>query len=214
MVGKSLTGMERTFCLAMILLGMAGAAYFAHRLSSGQSVESDVRAAPVLRTGLVVEGPNGHGYQYVADPNISWQHAREAAQALLWRGMRGYLATIDSKAEFDFIVSTAFSRQYPDVTYLGGRQTSPGQWRWVTGPDAASDSGKGRMFWKGYKKGSAQPGTFADWMATAFSHGGKWDVHNVCCVTLFSYHRPQFSTSLGTGDREEGVSGYLVEFGR
>src|SRR5690349_10837874 len=107
--------MERTSCLAMILLGLAGAAYFAHRVSSGQSVGRDVRAAPVLRTGPVVEGPNGHAYQYVADPNVSWQHAREAAQALVWHGKHGYLATIDSQAEFNFIVSTAFSRQYPDV---------------------------------------------------------------------------------------------------
>jgi hypothetical protein len=32
-------------------------------------------------------------------------------------------------------------------------------------------------------------------------------------VTLFSYGVPQFSTSLGTGDYQEHVAGYLVEFG-
>ncbi|MBN9587499.1 MAG: hypothetical protein BGN85_04220 [Alphaproteobacteria bacterium 64-11] len=213
LMGEPLTGMERIFRLGMILLGVAGAAYLAHRLITG-SLENDTSAVPVLRTSAVVEGPAGHGYQYVAAPGVSWDFARDAARGHHWHGMTGYLATIDNEAEFDFIVSTAFSRQYPDVTYLGGRQTAAGEWRWVTGPDAIDDGGKGRLFWKGYENGSVQPGAFAHWMATAFSHGGKWDVRNVCCVTLFSYHRPQFSTSLGNGDRDEGVSGYLVEFSR
>jgi hypothetical protein len=50
-------------------------------------------------------------------------------------------------------------------------------------------------------------------MFSAFQHGGKWDVDKVCCVTLFSYRKRQFSTSLGTGDKDEGVAGYLVEYG-
>jgi hypothetical protein len=50
-------------------------------------------------------------------------------------------------------------------------------------------------------------------MSTAFQHGGKWDVGKVCCVSLFSYGVPQFSTSLGSGDRDEHVAGYIVEFG-
>jgi hypothetical protein len=50
-------------------------------------------------------------------------------------------------------------------------------------------------------------------MATAFQHGGKWDASRVCCVTLFSYQIPQFSTSLGTGNVDENIAGYLVEFG-
>jgi hypothetical protein len=35
----------------------------------------------------------------------------------------------------------------------------------------------------------------------------------VCCVIIFSYGVPQFSASLGTGDTQEHVSGYVVEFG-
>jgi hypothetical protein len=30
---------------------------------------------------------------------------------------------------------------------------------------------------------------------------------------MFSYRRRQFSTSLGDGDKDEGVAGYLVEYG-
>ena len=83
----------------------------------------------------------------------------------------------------------------------------------ATGPEGASDGGKGKLFWRGYEQGAAQGGSYASWMATAFQHGGRWDVNEVCCVSLFSYGLPQFSTSLGTGDVDENIAGYLVEFG-
>jgi hypothetical protein len=83
----------------------------------------------------------------------------------------------------------------------------------VTGPDARADGGKGLLFWSGFENGRAPEGRFATWMFSAFQHGGKWDVANVCCVTLFSYRRRMFSTSLGNGDTDEGVAGYLVEYG-
>jgi len=198
----------------MILLGLAGVGYFADRLWKGKSLQADTQSLPVLRTTAVVSGPDGHGYQYIAARNISWEDARLAAEKRSWQGQTGYLATIDSRAEFAFIIGTVFSRQYPDVTYLGGYQSAPGEWRWVTGPDGQMDAGRGRLFWSGHADGHAPTGAFAEWMQTAFQDSGKWSIHNVCCVTLFSYHRPEFSASLGTGDAAEGISGYLVEYGR
>jgi hypothetical protein len=170
-------------------------------------------AAPALVSSPVTETADGHAYQFVAAPGIRWDAARAAASQLSWRGHRGYLATIDDAGEYQHILDRLFSRSYPDVTYLGGRQTAPGEWRWVTGPDGAADGGKGMLFWRGYEQGAAQIGRYANWMATAFQRGGKWDAGKVCCVSLFSYGVPQFSTSLGNGDADEHVSGYLVEFG-
>jgi hypothetical protein len=106
-----------------------------------------------------------------------------------------------------------FPTTYPGVTYLGGRKTAPDQWRWVTGPDAVADGGKGKLFWIGGDQGISPGNLYANWMSTAFQDSGKWALSKVCCVTLFSYGMPQFSTSLGTGDTDEGVTGYLVEFG-
>ena len=126
-----------------------------------------------------------------------------------WR----HLATIDDANEYQFIVDRIFPHAYPDVTYLGGRQTAPGEWRWVTGPDSAADGGKGVLFWRGDEQGAIAGGHYANWMSTAFQHGGKWDVSKVCCVSIFSYGVPQFSTSLGTGEPDEHVAGYVVEFG-
>jgi len=167
-------------------------------------------AFPAVPSSRVVEAPDGHAYQYIAAPNLSWDKARAAAERHSWQGHKGYLATIDSAAEFQFVLQNVFPDD-TDVTYLGGRQTAPGEWRWVTGPDAEADSGQGLLFWRGYENGEKIG--FADWMFSAFQHGGKWDVDKVCCVTLFSYRKRQFSTSLGTGDADEGVAGYLVEYG-
>jgi len=163
-------------------------------------------------TTRVFERPDGHAYQYIRAPNLTWDAAKAAAQKRTHKGRRGYLATINDKAEFDFVMKAVFP-ETTDVVYIGGRQTAPNEWRWVTGPDANEDGGKGRLFWTGAAKGSAPEGAFADWMFTAFQYGGKWDVSKVCCVTLFSYRKRQFSTALGNGDPDEGVAGYLVEFG-
>lgn len=167
---------------------------------------------PALQSSEVIQAPTGHAYKYVAAPNIGWDKARDAAAKLSFNGHRGYLATIDDRGEFDFVMTKVFPGDDTDVTYLGGRQTAPGEWRWVTGPDASADGGKGLLFWQGYENGHAVAGRFAQWMFSAWQHGGKWDVGKVCCVTLFSYRRRMFSTSLGTGDTDEGVAGYLVEF--
>ena len=172
------------------------------------------RVAPLPDSTAVIAGPGGHAYQYVAAPHVSWNAARDAAHKLTWHGKAGYLATIDNEAEYRFIIDHVFAHAYSDVTYLGGRQTAPGEWRWVTGPDAKADGGRGSLFWQGDDQGTAANGQYANWMASAFQHGGTWDVAKVCCVTLFSYGMPQYSTSLGSGgDNHEGVAGYLVEFG-
>jgi hypothetical protein len=166
-----------------------------------------------LGSTAVVSAPTGHAYQYIAAPDLSWDAARAAAENRSWHGYRGYLATIDDAAEFRFIRDRVFSHAFPDVTYLGGRQASPGAWRWVTGPDGAEDGSKGRLFRNGKAKGATPAGRYANWMTTAFQKGGKWDASKVCCVTLFSYGVPQFSTSLGNGDSQEHIAGYLVEYG-
>ena len=170
-------------------------------------------AAPTSESSPVIEASNSHAYQYIAAPGLSWAAARTAAAGRSWHGHSGYLATIETAGEYQFILDHVFAEAYPDVTYLGGRQTAPGEWRWVTGPDGAADGGKGRLFWRGNETGAVQGGLYANWMTTAFQHGGKWDMGKVCCVTLFSYGVPQFSTSLGNGNSEEKVAGYLVEFG-
>jgi hypothetical protein len=187
------------------------AIYIGNRLLAVAPVPPNVE--PILKNSAVIEAPDGHAYQYIAAPNSTWEAAHTAAEKRVHRGRRGYLATIGSAAEYQFIIDRVFPHTYSDVTYLGGRQTSPGEWRWVTGPEGQEDGGKGRLFWRGHEQGAVQGGNYANWMSSAFQRGGRWDDSKVCCVTLFSYGIPQFSTSLGNGEELEGVAGYLVEFG-
>ena len=170
---------------------------------------------PALESSEVVKAPTGHAYKYVVAPNITWAAARAAASKYVYEGQNGYLATIVDKAEFDFIMAKVFPNGGDtDTTFLGGRQTARGEWRWVTGPEAAADGGKGTLFWTGFESGHVEGGHFATWNFSAFQHGGMWDVKKVCCVTIFSYRRRLFSTSLGNGEPQEGAAGYLVEFGK
>ena len=202
--------------VAIILWVIAGLAVvvLAWRLLLGPHDSGGRELFPALPSTHVIERGDGHAYQYVAAANITWARARDAAAQMTSKGRPGYLATIADKAEFDFILHKVFPRDDTDVTYLGGRQTAPGVWRWVTGPDAAADGGKGELFWQGYAEGAVVGNHYAVWQYPAFQHGGKWDVSKVCCVTLFSYRLRQMSTTLGNGDTDEGVAGYLVEFSR
>jgi hypothetical protein len=170
-------------------------------------------APPATQNSAIIASSAGHAYQFVAAPGMRWDIARADAAKLSWQGHAGYLATIDDAGEYQFIVDRIFPHAYPDVTYLGGRQTAPGEWRWVTGPDGAADGGKGVLFWRGDEQGAVVSAHYVNWMSTAFQHGGKWDVAKVCCVSIFSYGVPQFSTSLGDGDSDEHVAGYVVEYG-
>jgi hypothetical protein len=204
---------RRRIAVALLLLAAVAVVACTYWLLFVRPVETGAEEFPALQSSDdVVLAPSGHAYRYIAAPNITWEAARAAAAKLSFQGKPGYLATVDDPAEFDFVLTRVFAGD-TDVTYLGGRQTAPGEWRWVTGPDAAADDGKGTLFWTGYESGHAPEGRFAHWMFSAFQHGGKWDVGKVCCVTLFSYRRRMFSTSLGNGDPDEGVAGYLVEFG-
>lgn len=211
-MADKMTGMERGFAIVLGVIAVGAIVTLAWRVLWG-TPQDETRPFPVLGSGAVVAASGGHAYRYIAAPDITWAGARDAAAALAWNGHKGYLATIDDPAEQRFVIEQVFRKQYPDVTYLGGRQTAPGEWRWVTGPDAAAEGGKGKLFWTGFENGQAANGAYADWMYTAFRTGGKWAQDKVCCVTMFSYRRPQLSASLGTGEREEGVAGYLVEFG-
>ena len=78
---------------------------------------------------------NGHWYQFICDPQ-TWPDAQDAAQTMTWMGLTGYLATITSQAEFDFIATQVPSLEFYGC-FLGGYQDPayclPDEnWHWVT----------------------------------------------------------------------------------
>lgn len=81
----------------------------------------------------------GHFYRYVRMRGISWTEARDSAANLSYNGLQGYLATITSSIENDFIWS-----KIDGVGWIGANDAqNEGTWRWVTGPEA------GTHFWQG-----------------------------------------------------------------
>ncbi len=98
-------------------------------------------------------GGNDHWYDLVASPG-DFSHAVTSAAGQSYLGLTGYLATITSQAELDFLILSVNPGAAP--VWLGGSDAaSEGTWTWITGPEA------GEVFWIGNASGSSP--TFANW---------------------------------------------------
>jgi hypothetical protein len=105
---------------------------------------SDLRANPIQWT--VAAGGNGDWYELVMpdSPQYSytWTQARAAADSMTWDGLQGYLATVTSPEESQFL-SDNFSGQLVDLHGPGDQskyawiglfaQTPTSGFQWVTG---------------------------------------------------------------------------------
>lgn len=120
---------------------------------------ASAHAAPVQWT--TASGGNGHWYEYVSLPGGSWEDSLAAAAGSTFNGMQGYLATITSAGENDFL--------YSSVTggagwVSGADHTTEGTWVWSAGPEA------GTVFWK---DGITQ--TYAAWNGAEPNNSGDED---------------------------------------
>jgi hypothetical protein len=91
-----------------------------------------------------------HYYEYV-DDGLSWTSAKIAAESRTFEGMSGYLASVSSAAENEFI-STKLgnnawlggSDDYQQInaalgsTVYANQSEAEGHWYWVSGPDAGT----------------------------------------------------------------------------
>lgn len=140
----------------------------------------------------------GHYYEYV-DAELTWAQAKAAAEGATFNGMTGYLATILTEDENNFIKDKVTSPNlWMGAAFAPTVASSPaysvntaGSWNWVTGPDA--DRVK---FWDGTRNGVAVAGRYANWNSnqpdgssdcavTNWSGAGKWD--DYACSNLSDY---------------------------
>ncbi len=104
------------------------------------------------------EGGNGHYYEFVEAPLITWADARIAAASRTYLGNPGHLFTSTSIAENDFVRD--FSENGTGTFGWIGASDSivEGEWRWVEGPEL------GIQFWQGNVNGVVTPPfDFANW---------------------------------------------------
>lgn len=74
---------------------------------------------------------NGHSYDFI-NTNISWSDAKAQAES-----SGGYLATITSAEENEFIRSSFYTGQGSNFAWIGGDEPNDdGNWQWATGPEA------------------------------------------------------------------------------
>lgn len=152
-----------------------------------------------------------HFYKYIADRGIRWTEAKAEAEQMTYYGLKGYLATIMSAVENDFIYS-----KIDGVGWIGGSDAkTQGEWVWATGPEA------GTRFWQGTSSGTAVGGNYANWNNGEPNNLRKsWgDYENYAHMVVAPGSKPKSWNDLSDeGDKNdpEGYyypQGYVVEFG-
>jgi hypothetical protein len=129
-------------------------------------------AAPVQWT--VAAGGNDHWYEWVASPSSgnTWTQARSNALARTHMGMSGYLATVTSAGENNFLGTLSLDG------WLGASdEGAEGVWKWMDGLEA------GTTFWTGGPGGAASG--YSNWNGGepnnlggedyAHRNGGRWN---------------------------------------
>jgi len=176
----------------------------------------------------------GHFYRYIDKTGIAWSTSKSEAESAVmkYHGLQGYLATITSLDENNFIKSKTTG-----VGWIGASdQAVEGEWRWVTGPEGTEDNGKGLLFWKGSGyQAKTNPASYGP-VNNAYFNWNRWDVpyssslaitnwepndsggnEDYAHITYFpstpndSYKWNDLPNNGGTGDYVP--QGYLIEYG-
>lgn len=162
----------------------------------------------------------GHAYRVVdAGEPINWADARDAAEQLTFKDSNGhtgygYLATITSQEEQDFITARISEDGWIGATddpILGAPHVAEeGDWTWVTGPEA------GMHFWSGTgETGSPVDDAFHYWDRSKPSKEPNNSGNENCGQIRFTGGADGHWNDLACGDSETPgtVTKYVVEFG-
>ena len=155
-------------------------------IALGTSGVASANGAIVPTEWTIAGGGNGHFYAFIAG-DFSWDAAFSDAATHSFGGSTGYLATVTSAAENNFLVSVS-----GNLAWLGGSDsdaTSVNYWTWRAGPEA------GQPFtftsW-----GAGEPNNCCggeDYLQTNWITPGNWNDHG------------------GPGNAGQ-LNGYFVEF--
>lgn len=158
-------------------------------------------------------GGKPHFYEYVRPgTNPSWADANAAASGKTLFGLAGYLATITSSTENDFIKAKLLSDGWVggsdyyqlinDVkgTTHANQASTEGKWFWVTGPEAGTPISTGN------NSPVSVGGAYMNWATGEPNNAG--DEHY---IQLYSTQNGKWNDLAGTSTAS--VPGYVVEYG-
>ena len=160
-------------------------------------------------------GENNHYYEYVnIGSPITWTAAKDQAASKTHFGLKGYLATITSEAENNFVYQKTEGLGWlgaQDIERSEGEQMQTGDWRWVTGPEGLEDEGNGLAFYKGYNQlpdHGAVDEEYNNWAAgEPNNHSGNEYVAHIYSTGANAGTWNDFSPT------NTNVGGYIIEFG-
>lgn len=189
----------------LTLSGSATAAQYQEVLrsvvfSSSGSPDDTRREITFSLGDAIAYSENGHFYRFETARGISWDDAKTAASALRYFGLEGYLTTVTSEGENNFVVDKLSGQGWMGATDVGAE----GVWRWVTGPEGLEDGGMGLHFYTGTGNGSAVGGAYNNWANVEPNDFGSGEDY---AHFLASGEWNDFPLQLSS------ITGYVVEFG-
>ena len=166
-----------------------------------------------LGSGSLYSPDTGHYYEFVSNSGIDWDVAKTEASGKTYFGLEGYLVTVTSAAENDFVAG-----KLSGEGWIGASdRASEGTWRWVTGPEGLEDSGNGRHF---FTQTASDDGTGYGGSTPGGGDAVDGEYNNWASNEPNDYEtgedRAHYQTDGAWNDypnAANGIEGYVVEYG-
>ncbi len=145
---------------------------------------------------------NEHFYEFVEASEISWTQARDAAADRRFYGLHGYLTTITSQEENNFVAG-----KLAGFGWMGASDAeTPDVWKWVTGPEA------GTVFYTGRLNNLCGTPSTQSMTTPGYSAWAPNQPDHYQCTEDYGH----FYTDGAWNDfpvSSEGILGYVAEYG-